>query len=283
MAVFEMNAEAFPASPNVYDSLGEGYVHLFDRENAISSYMRVLELDPENENARWSMSIVDQTIVDLRNETSMRSRYGPGENTGLQGDYLGQKPPGLTGELFAEGGWSAPEEVPDMPGAFEPHITHDGKRMFFGRGSEIWFMERSADGWSDSVRHGPGMFATTTSEGTLYVTDISDPWNPSITRQDLVDGAYAEPEKISETMNGPTSARIPASPGTKATCYLIPGLWMTSLATPTSTSASVSGPAPGVGRSSSVTRSTLTERTFACRSPLTASTSSTPTGGMSTG
>jgi len=243
VAVFQKNVDAFPASPNVHDSLAEGYVHLFDREQAITSYRRALELDPENETTRWNLGKVDQSIADLRGETEARLAYPPGENTGLKGEYFGQEPPGLTGEVFAPGiisthrafefgptfspdgkemyfrrrgmgggflvcrreenGWTAPEPVPDLPEAFEPHITPDGKRMFFGRGPEIWVMDRSGDGWGEPVLHGPGMFATTTREGTLYFTDITEPWNPSLVRQRLVDGAYTAPEKISETMNGP--------------------------------------------------------------------------------
>lgn len=50
--VFNLNVEACPESFNVYDSLGEAYMKNGDREEAIASYQRSLELNSENENAR---------------------------------------------------------------------------------------------------------------------------------------------------------------------------------------------------------------------------------------
>ncbi|HUP19554.1 MAG TPA: amidohydrolase family protein [Gemmatimonadota bacterium] len=52
VAVLALNAEAFPASANVWDSLAEAHMTRGDRERAIQLYRRSLELDPENENAR---------------------------------------------------------------------------------------------------------------------------------------------------------------------------------------------------------------------------------------
>jgi len=49
--IFKLNVELFPASANVYDSLGEAYMKNGDKEEAIANYRRSLELNPENENA----------------------------------------------------------------------------------------------------------------------------------------------------------------------------------------------------------------------------------------
>src|SRR6185369_4108587 len=46
--VFKLNVEAFPASWNVYDSLGEAYVAAGDKALAIKNYRRSVELNPEN-------------------------------------------------------------------------------------------------------------------------------------------------------------------------------------------------------------------------------------------
>jgi len=51
VAVFRLNVEAFPASANAYDSLGEAYMVKGDKELAIRNYQRSLELNPENTNA----------------------------------------------------------------------------------------------------------------------------------------------------------------------------------------------------------------------------------------
>jgi CubicO group peptidase (beta-lactamase class C family) len=51
IAVFSLNVEFYPASANTYDSLGEAYMENGDRELAVRSYRRSLELDPGNSNA----------------------------------------------------------------------------------------------------------------------------------------------------------------------------------------------------------------------------------------
>ena len=49
---FELNAEYYPQSPNVWDSLGEMYATKGDNEKAITMYAKVLAMDPGNENAK---------------------------------------------------------------------------------------------------------------------------------------------------------------------------------------------------------------------------------------
>ena len=51
IAIFKLNAERFPASSNVWDSLAEAYMNSGERELAIAHYKKALEVDPKNENA----------------------------------------------------------------------------------------------------------------------------------------------------------------------------------------------------------------------------------------
>jgi CubicO group peptidase (beta-lactamase class C family) len=51
VAVFALNAELYPQSANVYDSLAEAYAENGEKELAIKHYRRSLELDPQNRNA----------------------------------------------------------------------------------------------------------------------------------------------------------------------------------------------------------------------------------------
>jgi tetratricopeptide (TPR) repeat protein len=51
IAIFSLNAEAFPGSANAFDSLGEAYMAKGERDRAIQNYRRSLELEPRNENA----------------------------------------------------------------------------------------------------------------------------------------------------------------------------------------------------------------------------------------
>ena len=49
--VFRVNAERYPGSANVWDSLGEAYLKAGDRGQALASYRKALELNPHNEQA----------------------------------------------------------------------------------------------------------------------------------------------------------------------------------------------------------------------------------------
>ncbi len=57
--IFKFNVLKYPASANVYDSLGEALLKSGDKLNAMINYQKSLELNPENENAR-------QVIDELR-------------------------------------------------------------------------------------------------------------------------------------------------------------------------------------------------------------------------
>ena len=52
VAVFQCNATLFPGAWNIHDSLGEAYGTLGDRERALASYRKALELNPEAATAR---------------------------------------------------------------------------------------------------------------------------------------------------------------------------------------------------------------------------------------
>jgi len=50
IAIFQ-NVQEYPASGNVYDSLGEAYMKDGQKELAIQNYEKSLQLDPKNQNA----------------------------------------------------------------------------------------------------------------------------------------------------------------------------------------------------------------------------------------
>lgn len=50
--ILKLNAEMFPNSSNVFDSLGEAYMVSGNNELAVVNYKKSLELNPENENAK---------------------------------------------------------------------------------------------------------------------------------------------------------------------------------------------------------------------------------------
>jgi tetratricopeptide (TPR) repeat protein len=50
--IFRWNAELYPGSANVYDSLAEAYMSKGEKELAIRNYRKSLEINPGNDNAR---------------------------------------------------------------------------------------------------------------------------------------------------------------------------------------------------------------------------------------
>ncbi len=59
--IFRLNAEQYPESANVWDSLGEAYLAAGDEARSIEAYEKSLELDPENENARQKLTEIRGT------------------------------------------------------------------------------------------------------------------------------------------------------------------------------------------------------------------------------
>lgn len=53
--VFKLNAEMYPASWNVYDSIGEAYMNNGDTELAIQNYRKSIELNPKNESGKETL------------------------------------------------------------------------------------------------------------------------------------------------------------------------------------------------------------------------------------
>jgi len=51
IGILQLNAEGYPQSSNVYDSLGEAYMNAGDKTGAITNYQKSLQLNPKNTNA----------------------------------------------------------------------------------------------------------------------------------------------------------------------------------------------------------------------------------------
>jgi tetratricopeptide (TPR) repeat protein len=169
VAVFSLNVEMFPESWNTYYGLAKACMYTGDRECAEQNFKIVLNKDPANYIAKRILADFDRRLERVAGE---RERiYQPGEQTGLKGPYLGQKPPGMKAEIFAPGivskaighafsctfspdgkefyfnqfmtimvcrllddGWTAPQPVAFTGNyrAHEPHITLDGNKLYFG-------------------------------------------------------------------------------------------------------------------------------------------------------
>jgi tetratricopeptide (TPR) repeat protein len=62
ISLLKLNAQSYPDSGNVYDSLGEAYMKSGQKQLAIENYKKSLEKDPSNDNAQ-------QKLKDLEGST----------------------------------------------------------------------------------------------------------------------------------------------------------------------------------------------------------------------
>ena len=60
--VFKLNAEAFPESSNVWDSLAEGYLKAGDVKKAQENYEKALSLDPTNQSAKEALKKIKASL-----------------------------------------------------------------------------------------------------------------------------------------------------------------------------------------------------------------------------
>lgn len=82
--------------------------------------------------------------------------------------------------LWTDQGWSvpAPFSVSAAFRAFEPHVTLDNKRIYWNGtdsarpGLQIFYAERTAQGWSAPRPAGEGMFVSSSRDGRVYVTHM---------------------------------------------------------------------------------------------------------------
>ena len=60
--IFGLNVNEFPKSANVFDSRGEAYFNKKDYHNSKKDYLKVLELEPTNQNAKDMLSKIEKEI-----------------------------------------------------------------------------------------------------------------------------------------------------------------------------------------------------------------------------
>ncbi len=112
-------------------------------------------------------------------------------------------------------GWTAPREAAFAKGysSNEPQITPDGRKLYFGcfrqrPGADradygIWVTERIDGDWGEASFHGPGMFVSSSRDGDLYMTDVTNIAGGGIVRYPFLDGAFGQPEMLGGEVNTP--------------------------------------------------------------------------------
>ena len=102
--------------------------------------------------------------------------------------YFGDSPSKIFATMLVDGRWTPPEPCAftGESSAAEPHLTFDNRTLYFNwkvavaggepgyqAEAEYYFVERTADGWSEPLQAGQGMFMSSTRDGQIYTTDMS--------------------------------------------------------------------------------------------------------------
>ena len=114
--IFKLNVEAYPQGFNTYDSLGDAYVAINERELAKQNYKKSLELNPNNTNAAAALKTLDTPTITV--DPKILDAY--------VGEY--EVGPGFVLRVFREGdkfmtqatGQPAFEIFPDSETVFHP-------------------------------------------------------------------------------------------------------------------------------------------------------------------
>ena len=237
---FKKATELIPQSSLVWENLGMTQVRLLRKDEAVRCFQQAIAVDPKNQGAQVQLKMIDLLLESTRHETRAKMNFRPGENTGVQGPYLGQRPPGLKPELFAPGivsvfgsnentvtlspdgrelyfgkesgiwvcrwtekGWTAPQNT-GWPG-YEMWISPHNEKMYYtGYEPGIWVMERAGAEWGRPQKIvSNGMFSTLTEDETLYTTVFSEKGKANVGRYVKKDGTYETPEVLGPEINSP--------------------------------------------------------------------------------
>lgn len=133
----------FGDHPVYWRELASAYLKVQDPEEAKAALLRSQEINPDQPDIPWTLANLDRLLETLSFQIDAQGRYHPGENTGLKGPYLGQKPPGKTPEVFAPGLLST------LDHEYSLSIAPDGREIIFSRSALGTFVCRWEEaGWT---------------------------------------------------------------------------------------------------------------------------------------
>ncbi len=238
VAVFEMGVELFPESGNSYASLADACLFAGNKQQAKENYRLALTRNPYGArriNYRLANldAVYQSSRAALKNMAppgKFNGLHGPYLGQTPPGNEPRLFAPGFVSLIgwsfwctfspdgkefyFSRGnkkkivmtsrlekeGWTAPLPASFTSGQFssEPHIPADNRRIYFAMGEGLMAAERTKRGWLDPRPVGPGMHVTSSQDGQIYVTDMSEASTGSmaLAKVTLKDGRFEKLERL---------------------------------------------------------------------------------------
>jgi len=133
----------FGDMPRYWQELGLAHLRCGHTDPARRALARAADGAGTRPDLTWMLEHLDDLADLARRQAAAEDSLVPGESTGLQGPYLGQRPPGRIPEPFAPGILSTT--------AHEYHVSFapDGREIVFSRGGVGSLVSRwTTDGWT---------------------------------------------------------------------------------------------------------------------------------------
>ncbi|MDM7917267.1 MAG: hypothetical protein ACE15D_02190 [Candidatus Eisenbacteria bacterium] len=143
LALIELLANVYADSPPLAAELATAYLAVAREEQARAAFARAAQMNPERSDLAWMRDHLDALLATVRIQLAMEGKHSPGASTGLQGPYLGQRPPATRPEVFAPGIVSTTDHEYSI--TFAP----DGREIYFSRSLVGTLVCRwNEDGWT---------------------------------------------------------------------------------------------------------------------------------------
>ncbi len=143
LALIETLEPLFGGSPRYWPERANAHLQAGDLESARTALSKAAIMDSTRTDIAWMLENLDGLLVTIRAEIAAEGKYAAGQNTGLQGPYLGQTPPGSRPEVFAPGIVNTTENE------YSITFTPDGREIYFSRsGVGTMVCRWTAEGWT---------------------------------------------------------------------------------------------------------------------------------------
>lgn len=240
VAIFEIGVRQFPESGNSYSSLADAFLFAGEKTKAEENYKIALEkgawgqarINHRLENLETIYDEVQSSkknIITGNKSTGLNGEYlgqtlpddkpvlfAPGIVSMIGWSFgctfssdgkefyfsRGNKKKIILVSRLENNAWTKPSQVDFTSGNFasEPCLTADNKIMYFGFGEGISFVERTSDGWTEPRFAGEGMHVSSTKDGQIYITDLSEISKGimTIAKVTIKDNCFYKVERLSD-------------------------------------------------------------------------------------